>query len=173
MNGNSSAGHPGQAEQGLSFATADLLDAHEGLQSCETQFESFGRRIIFNGRIRTVRCRHDNALVKRLLSEAGERAVLVVDGGGSLYSALVGDMLAAAGLANGWAGIVVHGAIRDAATIDTLDIGVKALGTNPRRSAKTGAGEVDVILEFGGVVWRPGEFLYGDRDGIVVSPTVL
>ena len=173
MNGNSSAGQPGKVQRLASFATADLVDAHAGLQSCETQFEPFGKRGIFSGPIRTVRCRHDNALVKRLLSGAGGQAVLVIDGGGSLYSALVGDLLATAALTNGWAGIVVHGAILDAATLDTLDIGVKALGTNPRRSAKAGAGEVDVILEFGGVVWRPGEFLYSDRDGIVVSPTPL
>jgi regulator of ribonuclease activity A len=157
----------------MKFATADLVDLHGDLQSCEMQFESFGKRVLFSGAIRTVRCRHDNALVKRLLSEPGANAVLVIDGGGSLYSALVGDVLAAAGLANGWAGIVVHGAIRDAATIDSLDIGVKALGTNPRRSAKTGAGEVDLTVEFGGVVWRPGEHLYSDRDGIVVSPAPL
>jgi regulator of ribonuclease activity A len=154
-------------------ATADLMDANETAQSCELPLRSFGRRPAFEGAIRTVRCRHDNALVKRLLASPGEGCVLVVDGGGSLHSALVGDQLAAGALANGWAGIVVHGAIRDCAAIDALDIGVKALGTNPRRSAKAGTGEIDVVVEFGGVVFTPGHHLYSDQDGIVVAPRPL
>ena len=157
----------------MTFSTAELMDAHEELASCDLQLRSFGRRPRFHGRIRTVRCRGDNALVKRLLSGPGDRCVLVVDGGASLHSALVGDLLAAAALANEWAGIVVHGAIRDSAAIEALDIGVKALGTNPRRSAKTGAGEIDVPVEFGGIVFAPGRFLYSDQDGVVVSPRPL
>lgn len=157
----------------MNLATADLIDAHGTLPSCDAQLRSFGRSPRFHGVIRTVRCHHDNALIKRVLSEPGGGQVLVVDGGGSLHCALVGDVLAGSGLANGWAGLVIHGAIRDSAAIGQLELGVKALGTNPRRSAKTGAGEVDIPVTFGGVDFAPGHHLYSDEDGIVVSPTAL
>ena len=107
--------------------------------------------------------------MKSLLSSPGHGQVLVVDGGGSLHSALIGDLIAGLGLANGWAGAVVHGAIRDSVAIDTLDFGIKALGTNPRRSAKAGVGETDVTVGFGGVVFTPGHWLCSDEDGIVVA----
>jgi regulator of ribonuclease activity A len=155
-------------------ATADLVDAHETLvQSCDLQFRDFGGRARFHGRIRTVRCHQDNALLKRILSEPGEGCVLVIDGGGSLHCALVGDVIAGLGVANGWAGVVVHGAIRDSIAIGGLDLGVKALGTNPRKSTKTGAGEADVPVEFGGVTFDPGAYVYSDEDGILVSPEAL
>jgi regulator of ribonuclease activity A len=157
----------------MSPATADLIDAHGTLPSCDTQFRSFGGAPRFHGVIRTIRCRDDNALVKRLLSEPGAGQVLVVDGGGSLHCALVGDVVAGSALANGWSGLVIHGAIRDALAMLRLGIGVKALGTNPRKSAKTGAGEIDVAVSFGGVVFTPGHQLYADEDGIVVSPAAL
>jgi regulator of ribonuclease activity A len=157
----------------MDFATADLIDAHDDLQSCDLQFGNFGRLTRFCGVIRTVRCRHDNALVRQVLSQPGVNAVLVVDGGGSLHTALVGDVLAGIAIANQWAGIVVHGAIRDAATIALLEVGLKALGTNPRKSGKTGAGEIDVPVQFGGVVFTPRHHLYSDQDGIVVSATAL
>ena len=156
------------------YATADLVDAHEAsVQSCDLQFRNFGGRPQFHGRIRTVRCHQDNALLKRILSEPGEGCVLVIDGGGSLYTALVGDLIAGLGVQNGWAGIVVHGAIRDSVAIGGLDLGLKALGTNPRKSAKTGAGEADVSVAFGGVTFNPGAYLYSDEDGILVSPEAL
>jgi regulator of ribonuclease activity A len=155
------------------FATADLVDAHEELQSCDLQFRNFGKLARFSGAISTVRCRHDNALVKRVLSRPGAGRVLVVDGGGSMHCALVGDVIAGMAVANSWAGLVVHGAIRDAAAMATLELGVKALGTNPRKSAKTGEGEIDVPVEFGGVVFAPGDYLYSDEDGIVVSANAL
>jgi regulator of ribonuclease activity A len=155
-------------------ATADLVDAHETLvQSCDLQFRDFGGRARFHGRIRTVRCHQDNALLKRILSEPGEGCVLVIDGGGSLHCALVGDVIAGLGVANGWAGVVVHGAIRDSIAIGGLDLGVKALGTNPRKSTKTSAGEADSPVEFGGVTFNPGAYLYSDEDGILVSPEAL
>ena len=155
-------------------ATADLVDAHEAsVQSCDLQFRDFGGRTRFHGCIRTVRCHQDNALLKRILSEPGEGWVLVIDGGGSLHTALVGDIIASLGMTNGWAGVVVHGAIRDSAAMAELDLGVKALGTNPRKSQKTGAGEADVEVAFGGVTFHPGAYLYGDEDGILVSPKAL
>ncbi|KDA04921.1 ribonuclease [Microbacterium sp. CH12i] len=154
----------------MSTATADLYDEfEEGIQSLPVQFRSFGRRAAFDGPIRTIRCFEDNALVKATLATPGEDAVLVVDGGGSLQTALMGDLIAESAVANGWAGVVIHGAIRDSVAINGLDLGVKALGTNPRKSSKLGTGEVDVELEFGGVVFRVGAHLYSDEDGILVE----
>ena len=153
----------------MDFSTADLVDEHgEALQSCDLQLRQFGGRGRFHGPIRTVACFQDNALVKRVLSEPGEGSVLVVDGGGSLHTALVGDLIAGLAQANGWAGLVVHGAVRDVEALGRLDIGVKALGANPRKSAKLAAGQVDVPVSFGGVTFRPGEHLYSDEDGVVV-----
>ncbi len=123
---------------------------------------------MFAGTIHTVRCFEDNALLKSALSEPGDGGVLVVDGAASLHSALVGDVIAGLGQSNGWAGIIVNGAVRDAAALRQIDIGIKALGTNPRKSSKTGAGERDVEVEFGGITFVPGEFAYSDDDGIVV-----
>jgi regulator of ribonuclease activity A len=153
----------------MDFTTCDLFDANPDAQSCDLPLRSFGRRRAFAGRIRTVRCLHDNALVKSMLGTPSQGEVLVVDGGGSLHSALIGDLIAALGRDSGWAGAIVHGAIRDSATIDTLDFGIKALGTNPRRSAKAGVGERDVVVSFGGVSFTPGHWLYSDDDGILVA----
>lgn len=154
----------------MPVATADLYDElEEGIQSLSLQLRSFGLRSAFDGPIRTVRCWEDNALVKAVLASPGAGSVLVVDGGGSLETALMGDLIAASAVANGWAGVVINGAIRDSVAIDGLDLGVKALGANPRKSAKLGAGEADVTLEFGGVVFRPGVRLFSDEDGILVE----
>lgn len=149
--------------------TADLVDdIGPDVRSCDTQFRQLGGRTEFAGPISTVRCFQDNALLKSVLSQPGHGGVLVIDGAGSLHTALVGDVIAELGRANGWAGLIVHGAVRDAATLRTLDIGIKALGTNPRKSTKTGAGERDVPLEIGGITFRAGEIAYSDDDGIVV-----
>ncbi len=112
-------------------------------------------------------------LLKELLGTPSQGDVLVVDGGGSLACALIGDMIAILGMKSGWAGAVVHGAIRDSVAIDALDFGIKALGTNPRKSAKNGDGLVDVPVNFGGVNFVPGHWLYSDEDGILVSATAL
>ncbi len=154
----------------MSVVTADLFDElGEEIQSVPIQFRSFGARAAFDGPVRTVRCFQDNALVKSTLSTPGEGAVLVIDGGGSLETALMGDMIAELAVANGWAGAVILGAIRDQNAINQLDLGVKALGTNPRKSTKTGSGELDVTLEFGGVTFKVGAHLYSDEDGILVE----
>jgi regulator of ribonuclease activity A len=153
----------------MEFSTADLVDEHgEALQSCDLQLRQFGGRRRFHGPIRTVACFEDNALVRQVLSEPGDGAVLVVDGGGSLHTALVGDLIAGLAQANGWAGLVVHGAVRDTEALGGLAIGIKALGSNPRKSAKLATGQVDVPVHFGGVSFRPGEHLYSDEDGVVV-----
>lgn len=131
---------------------------------------SLGRRRRFRGRVVTVRCREDNALVKATLSEPGEGKVLVLDGYDSLRSALMGDMIADLAISNGWEGVIVNGAVRDVPLIDQLDIGVKALGSNQRRSTKTGAGQRDLPVSFGGALFTPGRELVSDEDGIVVLP---
>jgi regulator of ribonuclease activity A len=150
-------------------ATADLVDdIGPAVRSCDLQLGQYGGRPIFAGTISTVRCFEDNALLKSVLSEPGDGQVLVIDGDTSLHTALVGDLIAELGRSNGWAGIIVNGAVRDASTLRTLDIGIKALGTNPRKSTKTGAGQRDVPVTFGGVTFSPGEIAYSDDDGIVV-----
>jgi regulator of ribonuclease activity A len=149
--------------------TADLLDEHPDASVCLIQFRSFGAPS-FAGSAATVRCFEDNALVRRRLSEPGDGRVLVVDGGGSLRCALVGDNLARLGRDNGWGGIVLNACVRDSVALDDLGFGVKALGTNPRPSGKTGSGEVDVPVTFGDVTFAPGASVHADEDGVVVLP---
>ena len=150
-------------------STADILDEHPAdALVCQLEFRQFGGLASFAGRLSTVRCDEDNVLLKQRLSEPGEGRALVVDGGGSLRVALLGDMIAGLAAANGWVGLVVRGAVRDVAVLRHLPLGIKALGSNPRPSGKTGAGELDVPLEFGGITFRPGAMLYSDDDGIVV-----
>ncbi|MGV9193989.1 ribonuclease E activity regulator RraA [Microbacterium sp. MC2] len=154
----------------MSIATADLYDERgDQLDSLSLQLHDLGGRTTFDGPIRTIRCHRDNALVKATLATPGAGAVLVIDGGGSLESALVGDIIAASAVANGWAGIIVHGAIRDRVAIGDLPLGVKALGSNPRKSAKEGVGEVDVPVEIAGVVFTPGRHVWADADGVLVE----
>ncbi|WP_313674818.1 ribonuclease E activity regulator RraA [Mycolicibacterium sp.] len=149
--------------------TADLVDdIGPDVRSCDVQFRQYGGRTEFAGPVTTVRCHQDNALLKSVLSEPGNGGVLVIDGGASLHTALVGDVIAELGRSNGWAGLIVNGAVRDAATLRTLDIGIKALGTNPRKSSKSGAGDRDVVVSLGGVEFRPGDVAFSDDDGIVV-----
>jgi regulator of ribonuclease activity A len=168
---NASATASAAASTATTYATADLIDIAPDTPSCELQMRSFGLRRRFHGRVRTLRCHRDNALLRRLFSEPGNGDVLVVDGGGSLASALIGDVLAALAAGNGWAGAVVNGAVRDSALLDGLDFGIKALGTNPRKSSKTGAGEIDIAVAFGAVSFAPGQFVYSDEDGILVAAT--
>ena len=150
--------------------TADLYDQRgEALQSVPLQFLNLGGRARFSGPIRTVTCFEDNALVKSVLSTPAAGAVLVVDGGGSMNSALMGDMIAELAVQNGWAGVVINGAIRDRVAIGTMPLGVKALGSNPRKSSKDGVGVTDAVVEFAGVTFTPGRTIYCDEDGILVE----
>ena len=151
------------------WATADLFDQYgDSLESCDTQFSQFGRLRAFEGEVVTVRCFEDNVLLKSMLAEPGEGRVLVVDGGASVHRALMGDVVAGLGLENGWAGVIINGAVRDSRALASLEMGIKALGTNPRPSTKTGAGERDVEVTFGSAVFRPGARLFSDDDGVVV-----
>lgn len=154
----------------MPILTADLYDQRgDELDALSVQLQDVGGRTIFDGPVRTVRCHRDNALVKATLQTPGAGAVLVVDGGGALESALVGDQIAASALRNGWAGIIVFGAIRDRAAIGAMSIGVKALGSNPRKSAKDGVGEVDVPVQIAGVTFTPGAHVWADADGVLVE----
>jgi regulator of ribonuclease activity A len=125
----------------------------------------------FAGPVRTVKCVDDNSKVRATLETSGNGAVLVVDGGGSMRCALLGDQLATLAIENGWAGVVVNGCIRDSEVIDGMPIGIKALATCPRKSAKRGRGDVDVPLQFAGIVVRPGDTLCADADGWIVTAT--
>lgn len=161
------------------FQTADLLDQHDEaaragrVRVVEPMFKRYGGRQRFHGPISTLKLFEDNSLVRKALEAVGNGRVLVIDGGGSKRCALVGDQLAQLGVKNGWAGIVVFGCIRDSVAVARLDIGVRALDTHPLKSIKKGVGEVDIPVTFGGVSFAPGEQLYADEDGIVVSPTPL
>lgn len=153
----------------MATATADLCDEHgEALEVCTSPLHNYGGAKHFSGAIRTVRCHEDNGLIRTVLSDPGHGAVLVIDGGGSLRFALVGDMLAALAMQNDWAGLIINGAVRDTAALANLGIGVKALGTNPRRGERLGVGAIDVAVEFGDARFDPGATLVSDEDGVVV-----
>ena len=151
--------------------TADLVDEYgDELRVCDVQFTSYGAALSFAGPVRTVSGTEDNALLHALLRAPGEGCVVVVDGGASLRTALLGDLMAGRARDNGWAGVVIYGAVRDSAVLAGIDLGVQALGTNPRKSAKAGAGAVDVPVTFGGVTFGPGDILHADQDGVVLLP---
>lgn len=151
-------------------ATADLCDAHDEALFVDLCLSSYGGRRAFEGRVRTVRCFEDFGLTRRIVEEPGEGCVLVVDGGGSVACAIFGATMAEIAAKNGWSGLVFNGAIRDAAELAALDIGVKALGLHPRRGGKQGSGEADVPVQVGGVHIVPGQWLVADEDGVIVLP---
>lgn len=148
----------------------DLCDTYgDALRVVEEPLSDFGGIIAFGGPVHTIRAYEDNSLVRAALSEPGQGRVLVVDGGGSLKRAMLGDELAALAVKNDWEGIVLFGCVRDSAALAELEIGIKALGTCPRKTDKSGQGLRDVPVRIGGVDIRPGDYLYADEDGIVVS----
>lgn len=158
----------------MDIQTADLCDANEGkVRIVAPMFRSYGGRRAFAGPITTLKVFEDNSLVRATLETSGNGRVLVVDGGGSLRCALVGDQLAVLAVNNGWAGILVYGCIRDSRAIGAMDVGVFALSTHPLKSVKRGVGEADIVVTFGGVSFAPGEYLYADDDGVVVAATAL
>jgi regulator of ribonuclease activity A len=152
------------------FATADLCDQFgDDVRVAQPVFRDWGAASSFGGVIETLQVFEDNALVRQVLEEPGRGRVLVVDGGGSLRTALVGGNLAALAQRNGWAGIVVNGAIRDSAELGATPVGVRALAAVPRKSAKTGAGKRGASVTFAGVTFQPGAYLYADADGVIVA----
>lgn len=150
--------------------TPDLCDAHaDAVHVADPVFTVYGGRDFFGGRIATVRCFEDNSKVRDQLAQAGHGRVLVVDGGGSLRRALLGDQLAAQAVANGWQGVVVNGCVRDVQALAALDLGVQALASHPQKTEKRGVGAIDVSIAFAGLVFEPGSWLYADANGLIVS----
>ncbi len=156
------------------FQTADLCDAFESeVQVAQPLFFSYGGARCAGGVIRTLKLFEDNALVREMLATPGQGAVLVIDGGGSLRRALLGDQLAELAVRNGWRGVIVYGAIRDTRTIGQLPLGVWALGTIPLKTIKRGIGERNLPVTFAGLTFTPGHFVYADEDGIIVASRPL
>lgn len=154
--------------------TCDLCDRFEDrVRVLGLPLRDYGGRIAFAGRVSTVKALEDNSLVREAVAEPGEGRVLVIDGGGSLRRAMLGDMLADKAVANGWSGVLVHGAIRDSAALARLDLGVKALGACPLKTDKRGQGLRDVPVRFGGVEIRPGDWLVADEDGVILADAPL
>lgn len=154
----------------MEFQTTDLCDdLNDAVRVAAPLFRDFGGNSHFCGPVSTIKCFEDNSLVREALEQPGEGRVLVVDGGGSMRCALLGDMLAQLGVDNGWSGVLVNGCIRDSEVIGTLAIGVKAIATHPRKSVKRGIGERDVPVHFADVDFRPGDMLYADPDGVILQ----
>jgi RraA family protein len=174
--GPKTATPPADAARG---ATADLCDVfikesvdvvrQHPVSIVQPIFRDFGGNLKFSGRVATVKCFENNPLVRQSLEEPGEGRVLVVDGGGSMRCALLGDNIAEMAYKNGWTGIVINGCIRDSADIAKMPLGVKALATYPLKSSKRDPGLQNVPVSFGGVIFRPGDWLYADGDGVLVS----
>jgi regulator of ribonuclease activity A len=154
----------------MTLKTSDLCDACDDALPCALPFRGWGQRRAFAGNIRTLRVLEDIALMREMVNSPGHGQVLVMDGGGSMRRAIFGDVMAAIASRNGWAGLVINGCIRDGVEIDAMDIGVKALGTVSKRGERTGAGEVDVPVSFGGITFTPGRRLVADDDGVIVLP---
>lgn len=154
----------------MTFSTSDLYDVHgDALQVVEPLLRSYGGRPRFAGEVVTVKCFEDNSRVKERLATPGRGKVLVVDGGGSLRCALLGDLIGASAVENHWEGVVIFGAVRDTEALAKLDLGVHALASTPRKSVRRGEGQSDLTVSFGSVRFAPGHFVYVDPDGIIVA----
>ncbi|MDQ0271502.1 ribonuclease E activity regulator RraA [Cytobacillus purgationiresistens] len=154
----------------MTSKTADLCDEFSGeLKVCQQEFKAYGMRRQFSGPISTVRVFEDNVLVLNALETIPAGNVLVVDGGGSRRCALMGDRLGKVAQDRGLAGVIIYGCVRDTAELATMETGILAIGSCPLKSKKAGKGDVDVEVKFGGIEWSPGEYVYADEDGVVVS----
>ena len=153
----------------MNETTCDISDQlHPDVQYLEPVYKSYGSKTSFSGRIVTVKCYEDNSLVEEALKSNGKNSILVVDAGGSMNCAMLGDKRAADAIKNEWEGILVHGLIRDSATIKGMEIGILALGVCPLKSIKNGVGDSNLIVNFSGITFTPGEYLYADEDGVIV-----
>ncbi|MBD8568856.1 ribonuclease E activity regulator RraA [Pseudomonas syringae] len=158
----------------MHYLTPDLCDAYPDLiQVVEPMFSNFGGRDSFGGQIVTLKCFEDNSLVKEQIALDGKGKVLVVDGGGSLRCAMLGDMVAEQASKNGWEGLLIYGCVRDVDMLAQTDLGVQALASHPKKSEKRGIGEMNVPVTFGGVTFKPGDYLYADNNGVIISPSPL
>ena len=158
----------------IQHSTPDLCDAFpELVQAVAPMFVNYGGNNLFGGEIVTVKCFEDNSKVKELVDTDGSDKVMVVDAGGSLRRACLGDILAEKAVNNGWQGIIVYGCVRDVEILTTIPLGVQAIGTHPMKTDKKGLGEVNIPVTFGGVTFTPGHYLYADNNGVIVSPSQL
>jgi RraA famliy len=157
----------------MSFSTPDLSDANPEVQALFPILKNLGGRKIFWGKIETLQCPNDNSFVKELLNSEGNGKVLVVDANGISTVALLGDMIAEAGVKNNWSGVVINGYARDIDILSTLDIGVQALGTMPIRSEKKNQGQIGVDISFGGLTFSSGDYVYADNNGLLLSKKEL
>ncbi len=158
----------------MEYITPDLCDAYpDSVRVLEPMVHNYGGRDSFGGEIVTIKCFEDNSLVKEAAGTDGVGKVMVVDGGASLRRALLGDMIAENAAKNGWEGLIIYGCIRDVDAIAALDLGVQALGAIPLKTDKRGIGDLNVPVTFGGVTFNPGEYVYADNNGVVVSATAL
>lgn len=162
------------AEQSPAFSTADLHDAQpDDVAVVELQFHCFGRHRIFHGPVETLRVFEDHSAVRDTVAEEGRGRVLVIDAGASLRIGVLGDRIAGRAVETGWAGLVVIGAIRDGDALNQLEIGVRALGTTARRSSVERAGQRGAVLQIGGAMCQSGDWLYADRDAVLLSRRML
>ena len=153
----------------MNKTTCDISDKlHPDVQYLEPVYKIYGAKTSFSGRIVTVKCYEDNSLVEEALKANGKESVLVIDAGGSMNCAMLGDKRAADAIKNEWEGIIVHGLIRDSVAINGMELGIRALGVYPLKSIKNGVGESNLIVNFSGVTFTPGEYLYADEDGVIV-----
>ena len=158
----------------IKYSTPDLCDANPDTVSiAEPIFKSYGAKPAFGGQIVTVKCFEDNSRVKELAATDGTGKVMVVDGGGSLRRALLGDLIAENARENNWEGFIIYGCVRDVEVISEIGIGVKALNSIPLKTERKGKGELNVPVTFAGVTFNPGEYVYADGTGIIVSPQEL
>lgn len=158
----------------MQYVTPDLCDAYpELVHVAEPMFANFGGRDSFGGQIVTVKCFEDNSLVKSQADEPGHGKVLVVDGGGSLRRALLGDMIAEKAAKNGWEGMLIYGCVRDVDVLAQTDLGVQALASHPMKTDKRGIGDLNVVVSFAGLTFKPGDYLYADNNGVIIAPQPL
>jgi regulator of ribonuclease activity A len=155
------------------YITPDLCDEYPEVEVLDPIFNNFGGKESFGGEVVTIKCHEDNSLVKENVGKPGLGKVMVVDGGGSMRSALLGDMLAEKAAKNGWEGLVIFGCIRDIDVIMETNLGVQALAVHPRKTEKKGIGEMNVPVKFAGVQINPGDFIYADNNGVIVSKKAL
>ncbi len=155
------------------YVTPDLCDTYPLVRVLTPMFKNFGGRKSFGGQVVTVKCFEDNSRVKELLATEGKGKVLVVDGGGSLRCALLGDMIGESAVKYGWEGVIIYGCVRDVDALAQLDLGVQALAAMPLKSVRKGVGEVGLSLSFGGVIIENGEYIYADNNGVIVSAEAL
>jgi len=152
------------------YSVPDICDDFpENISVLDPLFDDYGQKQKFCGEIITIKCFEDNSLVKDAVATEGRGRVIVVDGGGSLRRALLGDLLAAKAAENGWQGLLINGCVRDVEILETIDLGVKALNCHPVKTDKKGVGKLNVAVSFAGVCFKPGHYLYADKNGIVVA----